>query len=150
FDRNGHAAGTVGEPGYYYGLMPSPDGKYAATESVDLLALTGDILHLDLNAGNPSRLTFVHYTAGSPVWSPDSKRVLFTQWRDQLSIVSIQSGAVEQIPLPGGGNSDYPLSWSPDGKNLLFMRYAPETRFDLWVLPILGDHKPHPYLNTPV
>jgi len=42
-DRAGRAIGTVGEPGRYFELMPSPDGKYAATESLDLLTLTGDI-----------------------------------------------------------------------------------------------------------
>ena len=149
-DRAGHAVGTIGDPGYYFGLMPSPDGKYAATESIDLVALTGDIMLFDLDRGNSSRLTFVHYLAGNPVWSPDSKRVLFTQWRDQLDVVSIQSGSAEQLPFPGGGNSDYPLSWSADGQNLLFLRSTPETRNDLWILPMFGDRKPRPYLNTPV
>ena len=149
-DRSGHAAGTIGEPGNYLGLMPSPGGKYAATESVDLRALTADILLLDLAGRNPSRLTFVNYWAGNPVWSPDSQRVLFTQWRDYLDVVSVQGGAAEQIPFPGGVNSDFPISWSPDGQNLLLERNTPETRRDLWILPMSGDHKPRPYLNTPV
>ncbi len=54
------------------------------------------------------------------------------------------------IPFPGGGNSDYPLSWSPDDRNLLFMRFSTETRFDLWILPMSGDRPPYPYLQTPV
>ena len=150
FDRSGHAAGTIGEPGNYFGLMPSPDGKYAATEKLDLRALTVDIQLLDLAGGNPSRLTFVNYWAGNPVWSPDSQRVLFTRWMDQLDVVSVQGGAVHQIPFPGGGNSDYPLSWSADGQNLLLQRSTPETQEDLWVLPTSGDQKPQPYLNTQV
>lgn len=92
---------TPTEP-YYFGLMPSPDGKYAATESLDWLALTGDILLLDMAAGNPSRLTFVNYSVGNPVWSSDSHRVLFTQWMDHLDVISVQGGTAEQIPFPGG------------------------------------------------
>lgn len=150
FDRSGRVAGTLGEPGSYFGLMPSPDGKYAATESIDLRALTFDILRLDLMGGNPSRLTFVNYWAGNPVWSPDSQRVLFTQWRDYLDVVSMQDGAMEQIPFPSGGNSDFPLSWSPDGQNLLLTRSTPQTGKDFWILPLSGDHKARPYLNTSV
>jgi eukaryotic-like serine/threonine-protein kinase len=150
FDRLGHNAGTLGEPGSYYGLIPSLDGKYAATESFDLRALTADILLLDLANGNPSRLTFVNYWAGNPVWSRDSQRVLFTQWRDHLDVATVQGGAVEQVPFPGGGNSDFPLGWSPDGQNLLLLRSTPETRRDLWVLPMSGDHKARPYLNSSI
>jgi serine/threonine protein kinase/Tol biopolymer transport system component len=149
-DRSGRTIATLGEAGLYNGVVPSPNGKYVATERIDVLELTGDILLLDLTGGNPSRLTFVPYSAGSPVWSPDSKRVLFTQWRDHLDVMPVEGGAAQQIPLPGGGNSDYPLSWSPDDRYLLFMRSAPETRFDLWILPMSGDRTPHPYLQTPV
>jgi eukaryotic-like serine/threonine-protein kinase len=149
-DRAGRTIAAIGEPGRYFGLMISPDGKYAATEYADVVALTGDILLLDLTGGNPSRLTFVPYLAGSPVWSPDSKRVLFTQWRDHLDVVPVEGGVSQQIPFPGGGNSDYPQSWSPDGRHLLLMRFTQETRFDLWILPMSGDRTPYPYLRTPV
>jgi serine/threonine protein kinase len=149
-DRAGNTTGTIGDAGYYLGLMPSPNGKYMATESIDLTSLTGDILIFDLDRGNSSRLTFVHYLAGTPVWSPDSERVLFTQWRDHLDVVSLQTGNAEQVPFPEGRNSDYPLAWSADGQNLLFLRSTPETRNDLWILPMSGDRKPRPYLNTPV
>ena len=73
-------------------MMPSPNGSTAATDRVDVLALTGDIVLLDLTGGNPSRLTFVPYLAGRPVWSPDSKRVLFTQWRDHLDVMPVEGG----------------------------------------------------------
>jgi len=150
FGRTGHVEGTLGEPGSYSGLMSSPDSKYVATESNDLTALTTDILLLDTARGSPSRLTFVNYAGGNPVWSPDSKRVLFTQWRDYLDVAAVQGGATEQIPFPGGVNSDYPLSWSPDAQNLLLQRGTPDSRNDLWILPMSGDHKPRPYLNTSV
>ncbi len=150
FDREGRSSGTIGEPGNFQGLTPSPDGKYILIESLDLRALTVDILRLDVAARNLSRLTFVNYWAGFAAWSADSRRVLFTEWGNHLDVVPAQGGAVEQIPFPGGTNSDYPLSWSPDGQNLLFMRSTPQSGLDLWILSMTGDHKSQPYLNTAV
>src|SRR5262249_2778913 len=140
-DRTGHAIGTLGEPGYYLGLMPSPDGKYAATETMDYRALTSNILLLDLAGGNPSRLTFVNYWAGEPLWSADSQLVILSQGREYLDSVSIQGGAAAQTPFPGGTSSDFPLSWAPDGENVLVQRTALETGLDLWVIQVNGDHK---------
>ena len=39
--------------------------------------------------------------------------------------------------------------WSHDGKYIVYDRQDPTTRWDLWVLPIEGDHTPRPYLVTP-
>jgi Tol biopolymer transport system component len=100
--------------------------------------------------GNPSRLTFVDYAAGNPVWSPDSQRVLFTQYRDYLDVVSVNGRSAERIPFSGGTNSDFPMDWSPDGQNILVLRSSQTTQFDLWILPLSGDRKPRPYFDTPV
>jgi serine/threonine protein kinase/Tol biopolymer transport system component len=150
FDRAGRRSGIIGEPGYYAGFMPSPDGTYSALERLDVATKSVDIWLLDMAGGNPSRLTFVNYAAGNPLWLPDSQRVLFTQWTDRLYVKSIRSGVIEEVPFPGGTNSDFPLGWSPDGRNLLFLRNTPETLGDLWILPLSGDRKPHPYLNTSI
>lgn len=43
----------------------------------------------------------------------------------------------------------FPDSWSRDGKYLMFETNAgPQTKFDLWILPMLGDRQPFPYLAT--
>ena len=39
--------------------------------------------------------------------------------------------------------------WSPDGKFILYSDYQEKTKYDLWMLPLEGDHKPIPYLQTP-
>jgi hypothetical protein len=113
FDRTGRPIGSMGAPGYYGGFMPSPNGKFSALERVDFTAKTSDIWLLDMAGGSPSRLTFVNYAAGDPLWSPDSQRVPFTQWTDRLYVKSIRSGVIEEVPFPGGTNSDFPLGWSP-------------------------------------
>jgi dipeptidyl aminopeptidase/acylaminoacyl peptidase len=42
-----------------------------------------------------------------------------------------------------------PLSWSSDGRFLLVSEIDPKMTFDLWVLPMTGERKPAPWLNTP-
>ncbi|MBI4442774.1 MAG: PD40 domain-containing protein [Acidobacteria bacterium] len=46
-------------------------------------------------------------------------------------------------------NPRCPASWSPDGKHLLFFEHHPTNGFDIWVLPMEGDRKPLPFLQTP-
>jgi hypothetical protein len=40
------------------------------------------------------------------------------------------------------------FDWSPDGRFILFSTNAPQTSFDLWVLPTEGDRKPQLFVNT--
>jgi eukaryotic-like serine/threonine-protein kinase len=38
--------------------------------------------------------------------------------------------------------------WSPDGRFLVYTQQNPEGRFELWLLPLKGDRKPQPLLQT--
>src|SRR5438093_827724 len=38
--------------------------------------------------------------------------------------------------------------WSPDGRYLLYCEVNPQTKLDLWVLPLGGHEKPRPFLRT--
>jgi len=39
--------------------------------------------------------------------------------------------------------------WSPDGRFLLYRSLDPKTNYDLWALPMDGERKPFPVLQTP-
>ena len=39
--------------------------------------------------------------------------------------------------------------WSPDGRWIAFGKYHHPQPMDLWVLPLFGDRKPFPFLETP-
>jgi dipeptidyl aminopeptidase/acylaminoacyl peptidase len=56
------------------------------------------------------------------------------------------SGVTE--PLLIRDHSQWPFSWSPDGKLLAFSEIKPDTRRDIWVLPLEGDRIPLPVLTT--
>ena len=41
-----------------------------------------------------------------------------------------------------------PHDWSPDGKFILYGVLSPRTAGDLWILPLFGEQKPTPYIQT--
>jgi Tol biopolymer transport system component len=42
-----------------------------------------------------------------------------------------------------------PSSWSRDGRFLLYLSAHPQTKTDLWVVPMVGEHRPSVFLKTP-
>ncbi len=42
----------------------------------------------------------------------------------------------------------WPVSWSRDGRFVLYVTNSRTTSNDIWVLPLTGDRKPYPYLRT--
>jgi serine/threonine-protein kinase len=125
----------------------SPDGR-------TLIATIGvenetDIWGLELQRGTLSRLTF-EGSNGAGIWTPDGTRIIFSSdERGPFNIYSKNadgSGRREQIL-----DSDYtqfPTSWSPDGRFLAYTELNPSSGFDVWVLEMNGTRKPKPLLNT--
>src|SRR5215471_10134770 len=67
-----------------------------------------------------------------------------------------QRGA-ERIAANGAGREELleaapkiPADWSRDGRYLITMTTSqnPKTGNDIWVLPLFGDRKPFPYVQT--
>jgi Tol biopolymer transport system component len=112
---------------------------------------TQDIFLLDLSRGNTTRLIFDPAMDSGSVFSPDESQVVFSSNRsgknDFYRKASSGAGS-DELVLNGIGNP-YPDSWSRDGKYLLYeMDGGSKTKVDLWVLPMLGDPKPFPYLQS--
>jgi len=57
------------------------------------------------------------------------------------------SGPEEQL-LTGKGTM-YASSWSPDGRDLAYWQFDLPTKDDIWILPVSGDRKPYPFLQSP-
>jgi dipeptidyl aminopeptidase/acylaminoacyl peptidase len=85
------------------------------------------------------------------VWSPDGGRIVFASARDAPPFLHIKdvTGGVTEALLPSQGTLQSPDDWSPDGRYLLYSDRHPDTRWDLWILPLDGSADPIPFLRTP-
>ena len=125
----------------------SPDGRRVA---VVIAGSTYDVWLYDVARDTLTRLTFGG-DDNYPVWSPDGKRIAFNSTRAGAANLYLTaadgSGTVERLTT--SDFSQYPGSWSPDGKFLAFTEEAhPHTGDDIWLLPMQGDRRPQPLLQT--
>ncbi len=152
FDRSGNAAGTVSVPaGRYESVRLSPDGKRLCVARRSS-ASEEDLWLVDLDRPVPTRLTFGPAQNFYQVWSPDGQTIGFASDRSGPEDIFIKAtnGANEEMPLlVGGALFKEPDSWSPDGRFIVFEEPNERTGWDMWLLPVEGEHKPIPYLRTP-
>lgn len=139
----------MGNPDSYFALALSPDGKRLAVTVVSSSG-SADIWVFELERGVRTRFTFGG-GFGSPVWSPDGRNLVFYDFHPGhfgLYIKPADGSGSEQTLL----SSDVPVipqAWSRDGKFLAYSRNDPKTNFDVWILPLTGDRKPFPFVQTP-
>jgi Tol biopolymer transport system component len=147
-DRAGQQLANPGPVGPYRGFEVSPDGTRIAVHRHEPAG--GDILVLEPR-GAVTRLTRDPSRHNSmPIWSPDGTRVVYASLQKNkwglYQTLSNGSGTEELLyesDLPKA-----PMSWSPDGKRLVFWVQDPKTAGDLWVLTF-DDKKAVPFLATP-
>ena len=139
FDRAGKPLGAVTAPTTLVNPSLSRDERY-------LLAGTGtDIWLIDLAREAPTRVG----PGNTPLLSPDGSRLAFTSGRT--------SGIADIYMRLAAGRSEDQLflrtaenkivnDWSRDGRYLVYASTSPETKMDLWAVPITGDPRPMPLL----
>jgi Tol biopolymer transport system component len=54
----------------------------------------------------------------------------------------------QDAPLLQSEYFKFPTDWSHDGRYIIYREIDPKTRYDLWVLPLFGERKPIPFLQT--
>jgi eukaryotic-like serine/threonine-protein kinase len=148
-DRTGKEVGKVAMPGPYFGIDLSPDGKRIAVHRHDGSA-SGGIWVVEPDGATMSRLTFdppKHYS--SPIWSPDGSRILFGFQRNGKSALAtkLADGTGNEEMLVESDVRKLPMAWSADNKFILY--YVGENGGDVWMLPLNGDRKPLPFLQSP-
>jgi Tol biopolymer transport system component len=150
YDRAGKLINSVGESGPVVYPALSPDGKAIAFSRGANGNL--DIWVRDLARANDIRLTSDGINS-MPIWSPQGDRVIFRSTeggneRLRGKLVS-GSGQEESVLL---ADSVMPYQWSRDGRFIVYAKYDPSTKWDLWVLPVgkgdVGDQKPFPFLRS--
>ena len=105
-----------------------------------------DLWLFDVTNGNSSRLTAGAGLEGSPVWSPDGRRIAFQSERDGKSSIHVLTldGRAEDVLLDAtaAGYNDLPTDWSPDGRFLAFTRRDASGHTGIWVLPMDAPRTP--------
>ena len=150
FDRSAKQIGTLGDPSAYSDLELSPDGKRASVTIPDDAGKGQDIWIYDVARGLRTRFTFGPANTFNSIWSPDGSRIVFSSRRKGSSDLYLKasSGAGMEEALLQDNLDKYPDSWSPDGKFILYESAGASRTSDLFVLPLTGDRKPFPLLQS--
>ena len=150
-NRAGQASGTIGEAGRYSEPWLFPDGKRLAIASEDLKTSNADIWIVDMARAAFSRLTFETSSESSPVVSPDGAWLAYSSAR-------VGNEDIYRRPASGAGAEEVALktneakfldAWTADGRYLVYEAVSVKTRLDIWALPLFGDKKPFPVIQTP-
>ncbi len=123
-DSQGKALNPVGEPGQYARMALAPDATRAAFRR----AGSGDLWVMEFAHGVSTRFTFTQQGLNDyPVWSPDSKYVVFESNRTGRFELyrKASNGAGEDELLLQSDQDKMPTSWSRDGRFLLFTSVQP-------------------------
>jgi eukaryotic-like serine/threonine-protein kinase len=151
-DPEGKKPSTVGDPGYLSTPAISPDGRYAVAAVVEPGQTNQKLWLYDLNRGTATPFTFGGGNDYYPTWSPDSQQVAFSSTRgtqEDIYVKPVGGGSNEQLLLGGEGNKE-PDRWSADGRYILFDYFSKKTQaYDIWALPVFGDRKPFPVVQSP-
>ena len=91
-----------------------------------------------------TRLTFEPGTDYRPVWSPDGSAIVYSGEEGIFRKASSGAGQPERLMQGRGIVNDL----SRDGRLLLFERSGRNTGMDVSVLPLEGDRKPEPFLES--
>jgi len=129
-------------------LSLSPDGRTAAFAKT--LNGTKDIWLIDLESEIGRRFTFADGWHGRPVWSPDSKQLIFASLRRGVLDLyqRATSGTEPEKVLLETREGKTAHDWSPDGRYILYQSSNPKTSDDLWALPVSGEASPIPVVHT--
>ncbi len=147
-DRAGRRLSVTGPAAPWTQFRLSPDERFVALQRGEL-SRQSSLWLLDLVQDTTTRFITEGHNL-FPVWSPNNQQLVFGSARNappNLFLKSLLGNTPEERLLESRFQCD-PSSWSPDGKFLLFTMLDPKTRRDLWLLPLSGERKPQPLLQT--
>jgi Tol biopolymer transport system component len=127
YSRDGRRLKNIGPKGSFRQFSLSPDEKMAAvTASVpagQMMGLRIWLVRLDTEV--ISRYDFGNVANTDPVWSPDSRRIVFTSFEvngQKSDLMEWTIGEERPRLLLGDGRANKPDDWSSDGRFVLYRR----------------------------
>jgi eukaryotic-like serine/threonine-protein kinase len=142
-DRKGHETPVPMPPDPYRHLRLSPDGKRLA------LSVGGDLYVWELTRpwSAEARKTFSPAIDWFPVWTPDSRRIVFGSWRggkfSNLYMLDADTGSTER--LTDSPEMQLPTAMTRDGTTVIFHSF---TR-NLQALRLRAPAQPQILVETP-
>ncbi len=150
-DRQGLQLAMIGPPKDYVDVRLSPDGRALAMAARDRRLGTSDIFVTELDRELTRPLTTDRGTENGPVWSPDSRSIVFAAGRRGPPNLHIRSadgtGGEREVVAPALG-PHAAGSFTPDGQSLVFLEPHPGTNYDIMVAPIDRSGLPVPVVAT--
>jgi eukaryotic-like serine/threonine-protein kinase len=150
FDAQGKEGEKVGDAGGIATPRLSPDGSRVAFEKYESNMFNGDIWLLDLKRDSSTRFTFGPGSTLVPLWSPDGSEIVFASNRDgvyNLYRKPVDGARAEQLLLRTKDDKRA-LSWSRDGRFLLYAASQNLGTEQMWVLPMRGDPNPVSFTHS--
>jgi serine/threonine-protein kinase len=159
-DRNGKEEPIATPPNAYGWPGISPDGTRVAL--MVTTASKPDIWIWSLARKTLTRLTFDAYLDVGPLWTPDSKQIVYLSANSTASIKVCRkaadgTGKIESIDLSSANRIPIPSSWSDKGKTLISSLIDANSigtigdsntlGFDIGALSMEGDQKQRPLLK---
>ena len=132
-DRSGTPHSALDVPMPMFNFRVSPDGRYLLAAS-SLTDSTGLWL-VDLGRRHSTRL---EADGIAPLWSPDGTQLAFTSRAGLDLFVRPSTGDGRLTPLVSDQSVKVVNDWSPDARHIVYTRHDPETKLDLWHLPLSG------------
>jgi Tol biopolymer transport system component len=156
FDRQGKLLATVGPHNDCLSFTLSPDERYVALhrhDDPDTVLPTIWVMDL-LREGAVFRFTDadVGQAEFTPVWSPDSREILFSRGDERRMRLFRQalSGGMAQCVLDTEGPK-FPSDWASDGRFIAYSSQVPDYRnLHTWIVALTGqaeEAKAHPFLQ---
>jgi Tol biopolymer transport system component len=150
--REGKQIGSIPQSDFYVGPSLSPDGTRLAIEIFSGTHSAGDIWVFDLTRGSNTRLTFGPASQQAPVWTADGKTIFYGSNPKGVSHIYAKASdgsGTDRVVLETTDVTEFPESFSPDGRYLVYTRRPKgEIAYHIWVLPLFGDGKPFPIVQT--
>jgi serine/threonine protein kinase len=149
YDRSGKITGRVGEADESNLMFPelSPDDRkvvFARSPEGNL-----DIWVTDVITNATTRFTLGGSNSNTAIFSPDGKRIVFQSNRNgPFDLFWKPSNGGNEEVLLKSADTKSPFNWSPGGEYLLYRSVDSKTGYDLWILPMTGNQKPTPVLNS--
>jgi eukaryotic-like serine/threonine-protein kinase len=147
-DRQGRETPIPAPPRAY--LLPalSPDGTRVAVFANDQ---ERDLWLWDLGRTTLSRLTSAPGVDVVQVWTPDSRRLIFTSERAGVRNLFWQAadGAGAAEALTESPTTQYPTGVSPDGRRLIFTDESPTTGNDVMAIELDATRRVTPLVQSP-